>query len=162
MTDKIMEMADAHAEADAEAHHKMEFGNQERFDAAIYKTQQARSALAEAIKAEQDYTRAVISECDQWMVDYTEMKIERDEYQRCADTMAAEHKVERDALMAANQDCLLHFDTLKADYDRLRKVAQQALEALKLSRVVLIPSGVDCTPKIQKDAIEALRKELAK
>lgn len=61
--------------------------------------------------------------------------------------------VERDALMAANRDCMLHFDTLKADYDRLRKVAQQALEALMLLN----------KPKINHHAsvaIVALRKEL--
>lgn len=32
---------------------------------------------------------------------------------------------ERDALRAANRDCLLHFETLKADYDALRAKLDQ-------------------------------------
>ena len=123
-----------------------------------------QAVLAAAIKAKQDYTRAVISERDalielNWKQGeaFALAKQERDEYQRCADKMAAEHKVERDALMSANQDCLLHFDTLKADYDRLRKVAQQALEWFEWLHMT---HGSIQPPHLAMDVQKALRKEL--
>ena len=44
---------------------------------------------------------------------------ERDEYAKAADTMAMQHKVERDALAMANRDLINWFDALKADHDKL-------------------------------------------
>ena len=44
---------------------------------------------------------------------------ERDEYAKAADTMAMQHKVERDARAMANRDLINWFDALKADHDKL-------------------------------------------
>lgn len=37
-------------------------------------------------------------------------------------------RAENDALLAANRDVMLHFDVLKADYDRLQAALREVLE----------------------------------
>ena len=66
-----------------------------------------------------------------------ELRAERDEYQRCADDMAAAHKVERDGL---------------------RKVAQMALEWFDWLNAT---TGPISPPHVAKDVQNALRKELS-
>lgn len=56
---------------------------------------------------------------------------ERDAYAAAADTMAAAHKVERDALKAANKDLQDWFDAIKADHNALKDAARMALDALE-------------------------------
>ena len=61
----------------------------------------------------------------------TALTAERDAYAAAADSMAMSHKVERDALTAANRDLQAWFDVVKADHDKLKDASRLALEALE-------------------------------
>ena len=101
-----------------------------------------------AIKAERDAAReAVINNCARVMTVTAErdelrsdlnaaslsairQEREIDAYAKAADDMAMSHKVERDALTAANKDLQAWFDVLKADHDKLKDAARLALDLI--------------------------------
>lgn len=126
MTNKIMELADEYA---------MSFATQNACD---WEPHQA--TLATEVKAHIDYTRAVVNERDAYK---TSLEATKGEVYRLLS--------ERDALRKANLDCVDHFNAIQDDYERLRKAAQMALDALDF---------LDIDDEIPNGAVEALRKEL--
>lgn len=73
----------------------------------------------------EDIISAMYAACGEGLYDQDAAQTVEDELRRLS-PMEAENA----ALKAANKDCVLHFDTLKADYDKLLAVNKVLVDAL--------------------------------
>ena len=97
--------------------------------AAQLETMQYEIDAIPGIKAERDALRSDLNAAS---LSAIRQEREIDAYAAAADSMAMSHKVERDALTAANRDLQAWFDVVKADHDKLKDAARLALDALEV------------------------------